>query len=400
MLQGVLLVVIAANIEVNSGEKSAGDQQSMEQSIQIEQVTLPPQLPPEGPPEEVPPDFSQQQPIEEIPEPDAIALATPAPTQPSPPIQTPTPAVSPSPQSSPTPAPTPSPGATAKPTPQAIASLMPSPTPGPTPTPDPSEALPPQFANLPEPQKEAARSLKKYLEKQGLELPEELPPGFKDWAHYNEFINDDYNNKAKNLAKLPDPTKGSDSGAAPDNTNTTDPSTSPEANNANGTGDGVGSGKGGGAWFSIPGSKKNPRFDGNLNADDIKSRNLDGNFEEDSTLFGNKPLDDLAKVRDFKFDPNAPLSVPKPTPIPLALLKSGDVGLFMYISFEYDGNKFKAQWPSETIKNKKVTVQYYPPANPSQGKGFDMPWVTEFAEDHNNIAQAALQIYERRKRGS
>ncbi len=70
----------------------------------------------------------------------------------------------------------------------------------------------------------------------------------------------------------------------------------------------------------------------------------------------------------------------------------------MYLNFNYDGKTFKAQWPTEAVKEKKVTVQYYPMAQPKQIKGFDIPWVSAFGEDpRQNIAQAVLQIYERRK---
>lgn len=392
--------MIAANIEVSSGEESASEQQSMEQSIQIEQVTLPPQRPPDVPPEEVPPDF-QQAPSEDIPEPDAIAMATPVPARPTPtPLPTQTPSVSntPSPQSSPTPAPTPTPGVTAEPTP--VPQPSPSAAPSPTPTPDASASLPPQFANLPEKEQEAAKSLKKYLEEQNLDLPEELPFGFESWEDYNKFLNSDYNSQAKDLAKLPDPTKGSDGGAA-SGADSSQPSADP---GTNGTGDGTtdgngdGSGKSSGSWFSIPGAKK-PRFDTNLNADDLKKPNLNGDFDSDGNLFGNKSLDDLSKTRDLQFDPDAPLVVPTPTPIPLPSVLQGDIGdLLMYLSFKYDGNTFKAQWSSEAERNKKVTVQYYPIGKPEGLKGFDMPWVPAFEEDpKQNITQAALQVYERRK---
>lgn len=403
-------MVIAANIEVDAGEQSAGDQQSMEQSIQIEQVTLPPQTPPEAPPDEVPPDFQEPPPAQEAPDPDAYAMATPVPAVPTPtpqPETTPIPAptATPQPEATPSPAPTPSPGMTAEPS--VAPSSAPSPTaaPSPTPTPDARFAdLPPQFANLPESEKVAAKVLKKYLEDQNLEIPEELPFGFDSWEAYAKYINSDYEAEARRLGTLPDSTKGSDggpvSGQTPDpNANGENGSSNSASNGSgNGSGDGNanGSGSGGGFKFRLPGVKKSPRFDENLNADDLKNPDLNGDLDRESSLFNNGSLDDLTKTRDLNFDSN--LSVPRPTPIPLPPVETGDIGMLLYLRFEYDGQVFRAQWPAEDVGDKVVSVQYAPPNKPGLQKNFDMPWVAEFAADHRNIAQAALQIYERRKK--
>ncbi len=406
-------MVIAANIEVDAGEQSAGDQQSMEQSIQIEQVTLPPQTPPEAPPDEVPPDFQEPPPAQEAPDPDAYAMATPVPAVPTPtpqPKTTPIPAptATPQPEATPSPAPTPSPGVTAAPS--AAPSSAPSPTaaPSPTPTPDARFAdLPPQFASLPESEKVAAKVLKKYLEDQNLEIPEELPFGFDSWEAYAKYINSDYEAEARRLGTLPDATKGSDggpvSGQTPDpNANngengSSNGSANNGAGNGNGDGNGNGSGSGSGFKFRLPGVKKSPRFDENLNADDLKNPDLNGDLDREGSLFNNSSLDDLTKTRDLDFDSR--LSVPSPTPIPLPPVDTGDIGgMLLYLNFKYDGQVFRAQWPSEAQEGKKVMVQYQRPNDSSTQKGFDMPWVPEFEADHRNIAQAILQIYERRKK--
>lgn len=402
-------MVIAANIEVDHGGQSAENQQSMEQSIQIEQVTLPPQTPPDAPPDEVPPDF-QEPPPETAPDPDAYALATPPPAIPTPtplptpetpPVPQPTTEPTPEPQSSPSPEATPTPGATAEPVPSA----EPTPTAAPSPTPAPDARfadLPPQFENLPETEKVAGKVLKDYLEKQNLALPEELPFGFENWEEYAKYINSDYEAEARRLGTLPGATQGSDGGPANDASPSAAPSGAPSAgpNGNNGSGDGSNGSNGssgGGFKIRIPGSKRESRFDTNLNADDLKDPGFNGDLDSESRLFDNKTLDDLAKTRDLDFDPNRPLSVPTPTPIPLPPIETGDIGVILYLRFEYDRQVFRAQWEKEASNDKKISVQYAPPGQPGAQRSFDLNWIPEFEDNANAIAQAVLQTYERRK---
>lgn len=371
----LLLVGFASHYQFKALQAQASD---TDQAMTIETVNLQPESPP-PPPSEAPPM------PEPPPSPDQLAerpIATPAPQ----PAATPVPAPTPTPTPEPTPIP---PG----PSPNVVATPTPEPTPTPTPDPD---ALPPQFANLNEHEKTAGRYLKKYLADQNLELPDQLPFGFKTWEDYAKFINNDYEEKAYKLGQLPSDTRGVDQppqGEASPNPNASEqPGDNPQPASSGSSGfhfndvdrslnQGEKKLKKGGFWNFGP-FKQEPKLNTDLN---IRTDRF-----HDDAVDPDKELDAAQKrLRDLDLSLG-----PTPSPIPIPDYNLGDLGAFLYLNFERGGLQFKLQWQKDQAENSDLSAQYYSPQEPGKFKLLPLKWKTEWQQDPKALVRAIIQAYE------
>ena len=375
-----LIIGFAAKYEFQSIQASAPS----EEAINVETFNRPPS---EVPLEE--PDTSfDPPPTPNFPPPEQPLINQ----EPDRPLSTPAPTAQPVPTTTPTPEPAP------KPTPkgpQKPATTHPTPTPEQSPSAATAD-LPAQFANLPESEKTAGRFLKEYLKSQDLDLPEDLPFGFENWDQYAKFINNDYEEQAYKLGQLPGNTKGVD---MPNEEASADPggneSASPDSSSTPHSGTRFGE------FENRELNKSAERLK------EIKNRGLFDFFKPqakkdddiNADLFKkNNPLKDpdksLEEARKRLHNLDLDLGIPSPSPVPIPEYNLGDLGIILYLNFDYDQQSFKVQWEKEQRPDSLISAQYYPPSNPAQLKKLDLSWRKAWGENPQALVRAVIQAYE------
>ncbi len=361
LVHGAALVAFAGNVKFH---KMSSETAQNQEPIQVATIEMPPPsaepIPPDSPP---PP--SQAMPLSQPPRPaqdDSLARR---------PKPTPTPTLR---QSS---VPTPSLAATPTPTPLPSAAMgSPSPTPLPSPaisgepTPAPS---PTQVADLPEAEAQKKTAMQKFFEAQDLEVPQELPPGFKSWEEFEKFMTDGegFEKKASDLMKLPDNTSGSEnagSGTQPQPKGSSAPDNSGSPDNSGGPRSGYNPG-----WFN--GSNRN-NIDPNDNFDSEEERRLRArNLGHIDTSLELAPLPAIPLPKDWQ---------------------TNDIG-YHSVKFLHDGLQFFVRWESALQPQlRKADIQYYPPANPKQTATLSLKWQEEW-EDVKKLIGAVQLAYEQQK---
>jgi len=316
--------------------------------IQVETVNLPPQSPP---PPETEPQKTEPAPPTQKGE-DLIAKK---------PKPTPTPSAKPSPalaKPSPTPMPTPSPSASE------LSKPSPSPEASPTPIPSPT-------ANLPEGEAQRKQAVQKYFADQDLEMPEELPPGFKSWEDYEKFLTDGegFEKKANDMMRLPENTTGSENASGNPSPNSSPASGSPGENTGGREGSRLG-------------------FLDRLFGEQDQPQNFDTNATEKDLDSSRDRLRDLAKLDISHLPP----------PKPATNISSGNLG-FEYIRFDHDQLRFQARWdPDVQPELRQTDINYYPPNDPGQIKSFSLKWQPQWEGDQNQLITSVQIQYERLKR--
>lgn len=367
-----------------------------EDPIQVQAVNIPPSPPPASPEY----DYGETE-TPPAPLPDPV----PAPEQPQPEAQlaeAPAPINTPIPQPRPTPTPTPQPST---PPSQDNEDALPSASPGPEPSaaqssepasPEPSASV--QLADLPPAEQEAKEKVSELLKNQGVDVPEELPFGFKSWGEYQEFMVG-YEQEAKRLGQLPTNTQGSDGGVADGSTPENNNSATPEEGTPRG---GVRFGNFGQDLDKA--SRNIRRFDPSLdNPFGYQPRiNTELDIRTDRFDDGNGLTEEekaLERARRNLGQLDLDLSTPSPSPIPLPPYETGDLGAMQYLTLNYDSLTFRVQWSADNSPDKKINARYYPPRQPSNIQILELPWRSEWDNNLPALVQAVLQAYEARKAG-
>jgi hypothetical protein len=357
LVHGVALVAFAGNVKFH---KMSSETSQNQEPIQVATIEMPPPsaepIPPDSPP---PP--SQAMPLSQPPRPaqdDSLARR---------PKPTPTPNSKPTPALAATPKPSPSPSsALASPTPTPVPSPANSgePTPAPSPTP---------VSDLPEGEAKKKTAMQKFFEAQDLEVPQELPPGFKSWDEFEKFMTDGegFEKKASDLMKLPDNTSGSEnagSGNPPQPNGSSAPDSSGSPDNSGGPRSGYNPG-----WFN--GSNRN-NIDPNDNFDSEEERRLRArNLGHIDTSLELDPLPAIPLPKDWQ---------------------TNDIG-YHSVRFLHDDLQFFVRWESALQPQlRKAEVQYYPPANPKQTANLSLKWQEEW-DDVKKLIGAVQLAYEQQK---
>lgn len=358
-----------------------------EDPIQVQAVNLPPSPPPASP------EYDYAEP-EALPEP----APPPEPIQPPPEVaEAPAPVSTPTPRPQPTPTPTPQPSA---PPDAGTEAPQPSATPSPDtsaepPSPEPSASV--QVADLPPAEQTAKDSVAELLKNQGLDVPEELPFGFKSWGEYQEFMVG-YEQEAKRLGQLPSNTQGSEASAG-ESTPENNGSPAPDGNTPR---NGIRFGNFGQDLDKA--SRNIRRFDPSLDNPFGYQPRINTELDIRTDRFGDdqgltEEEKALERARRNLGQLDLDLSVPSPTPIPLPHYETGDLGALQYLTFTYDQLTFRVQWSAEDNADKKVNARYFPPSQPSQIQTLELPWRSEWENNTQALVQAVLQAYEARKAG-
>lgn len=348
------LVAFAGNMKFH---KMSSETIQTQEPIQVATVQMPPPsaepIPPDSPPP--PQQITRPAPPSQPAQDDSLARK---------PKPTPLPSSKPTPTLAATPKPSPTPSASS-------AMASPSPTPQPTPTQpgEPSPApSPTQLANLSEAEAKKKVAMQKFFEAQDLEVPQELPPGFKSWEEFETFMTDGegFEKKANDLMKLPDNTTGSENaGSGPPPDANSDP-----GDNAGGPRMGFNPG----GWFNRSNSNNIDPQD-NFESEEerrLRTRNL-GHIDTSLNL-----------------DPLPTIPYPKD-------VQTNDIG-YHSVKFTHDQLQFFVRWESALQPQlRKAEVQFYPPANPKQTTTLSLKWQEEWDEDIKKLVIAVQSAYERQK---
>jgi hypothetical protein len=357
LIHGVVLVAFAGNMKFH---RMSADNSKTQEAIQVETLSLPPPSaePPSPPPSQtIPPAPASRKP----PEPDQLVRK---------PKATPTPSARPTPALAATPKPSPSAG-------------MPTPVPSPSPsnpsdlTPTPTP-VPTQLADLPEKEVKFKKAMQDFFKAQDMDVPDELPHGFKSWEEYEKFLTDGegFEKKALDLMKLPENTQGSEqSGSSPSSPN-------PESTPESGTTDASGEARKGfnpGGWFDFGRNSSN-----NVDAHDNFETEVERRLREAN----------LGKF-NTSLETDAPASPALPAP---ENVQTGELG-FSYVKFIHDGMQFNARWDSAVQPElRQVDVNFYPPADPKLIKSFSLKWQPNWDKDIKvNLIPVIQLTYERQK---
>lgn len=354
-IHGFALIVFSSHFKF---QKISAQTLENQEAIRVETVNLPPPSsanPPESPP-------PTRAPLLQAPpssEPEPLVRRKPNPT--------PTPTSQPSPSSLPTPSPTPETSTSAKPqaTPSPLLTASPSISPSPQPTPT-------YLADLPPAEAQAKKSIQDFMKIQGVEVPEELPQGFKTWQEYQSFLLS-FDENAKKLMTLPEHTSGSDQAG-----NSSAASSSP--NNQQKPSDQEGLRRGARLLDFLLGQQESG----------ANQQNFDTSDTENKLNIGQQRLRELT----------GELVLPTPSsalPLP-EKWETGSLG-FSYVRFTYDQLRFQVRWDDAVQEQvREVYVNHYPATNPKAIQSFKLKWNPDWGQDIKKLISAVLMVYEQKKK--
>jgi len=215
--------------------------------------------------------------------------------------------------------------------------------------------------------------MQKFFEAQDLEVPQELPPGFKSWEEFEKFMTDGegFEKKAQSFMVLPENTSGSENagGGSPQPANG---SPIPD-NSATDNSGGARTGFNPGGWFNRSNSNNIDPND-NFESEEerrLRARNL-GHIET-----------------SLELDPLPAIPLPKDW-------QTNDIG-YHSVKFLHDDLQFFVRWESALQPQlRKAEIQYYPPANPKQSRSLSLKWQEEW-EDVKKLIGAVQLTYEQQK---